>query len=143
MPIVGFNFDKITVEKTNPIKGRVQVKNNMAIKNVEQNELILGKKKENVLKFSFEFSSKYEPDIGLIDIKGHILFMEEPDEVKKIMDGWKKKKFIPQDLMAFLLNTVLVRCNIKTLVLSNDVNLPPHIRLPTISPKSDASQYIG
>lgn len=143
MPIVGFNFDKINVEKTNPIRGRVQVKNNMAIKNVEQQELVLGKKKENILKFSFEFTSKYEPNIGVVDIKGHILFMEEPDEIKKIIDGWKKKKFIPQDLMTFLLNTVLIRCNIKTLVLSNDVNLPPHIKLPTISPKSDASQYIG
>ncbi len=143
MPIVGFNFDKINVEKTNPIRGRVQVKNNMAIKNVEQQELILGKKKENILKFSFEFTSEYEPNIGIIDLKGHILFMEEPDEIKKIIDGWKKKKFIPQDLMTVLLNTVLIRCNIKTLILSNDVNLPPHIKLPTISPKSDASQYIG
>lgn len=143
MPIVGFNFDKIMVDKLGPIKGRVQVKNNMAIKNVEQQELMLGKKKEEVLKFSFEFSSKYEPNIGLISIKGHILFMDEANEVKKIMDGWKKKKFIPQDLMTYLLNTVLVRCNIKTLVLANDVNLPPHIKLPTISPKSDASQYIG
>lgn len=143
MPIIGFNFDKITVEKMNPIMGRVQVKNNMAIKNVEQQELLLGKKKENVLKFSFEFSSMYEPKIGLIDLKGHILFMEEANELKKIIEGWKKKKFIPQDLMTFLLNTVLVRCNIKTLVLANEVNLPPHIKLPTISPKSDASQYIG
>lgn len=143
MPIVGFNFDKIMVDKLGPIKGRVQVKNNMAIKNVEQQELMLGKKKEEVLKFSFEFSSKYEPNIGLISIKGHILFMDEANEVKKIMDSWKKKKFIPQDLMTYLLNTVLVRCNIKTLVLANDVNLPPHIKLPTISPKSDASQYIG
>lgn len=143
MPIVGFNFDKIMVDRLGPIKGRVQVKNNMAIKNVEQQELVLGKKKEDVLKFSFEFSSKYEPNIGLISIKGHILFMDEANEVKKIMDSWKKKKFIPQDLMTYLLNTVLVRCNIKTLVLANDVNLPPHIKLPTISPKSDASQYIG
>lgn len=143
MPIVGFNFDKITVEKINLIKGPVQVKNDMAIKNVEQHELVLGKKKEDVLKFSFEFSSKYDPKIGLIEIKGHILFMDAPSEIKRIMDGWKKKKVIPQDLMSHLLNTVLIRCNVKTLVLAHDVNLPPHIRLPTIKPKTDASKYIG
>lgn len=143
MPIVGFNFDKIVVEKTNPVSGNVQVKNDMSIKEVDQQELILGKKKEDVLKFSFEFSSKYEPKIGLVSIKGHILFMDESAEIKKIMDGWKKKKFLPQVLMTHLLNTVLVRCNVKTLILSQDVNLPPHIRLPTISPKSKASEYIG
>ncbi|MBL7101025.1 MAG: hypothetical protein ISS23_03670 [Nanoarchaeota archaeon] len=143
MPIVGFNFDKILVEKTNPISGGVQVKNNMSIKNVEEQELFLGKKKENVLKFSFEFSSTYEPKIGLVSINGHILFMEDPSEIKKIMDSWKKKKSVPQTLMSHLLNTVLMRCNVKTLILSSDVNLPPHIRLPTISPKAKASEYIG
>lgn len=143
MPIVGFNFDSINIEKKGHIKGRVQVKNNMSIKNVEQQELIFGKKKEDVLKFSFEFSSNYEPKIGVIDIKGHILFMESPAEVKKIMDGWKKKKIIPQDLMGFLLNSALVRCNIKALIYAQEVNLPPHIRLPTIKPRSDVNQYIG
>ncbi len=143
MPIVGFNFDKISVEKMNPIRGKVQVKNDMSIKDVEKQELILGRKKEDVLKFTFEFSSKYEPKIGLISIRGHILFMEEPAEVKKIMEGWKNKKNLPQSLMTMLLNTVLVRCNVKTLVLAHEVNLPPHIRLPTISPKSQASEYVG
>lgn len=143
MAIVGFNFDKILVEKTNPIKGKVQVKNNMAIKDVEKQELIFGKKKDEVLKFSFEFSSKYDPNIGLISIKGHILFLQEPAEIKKIMSSWKKNKTIPQDIMTHLLNTVLVRCNIKALIFSQEVNLPPHIRLPTISPKSKASEYIG
>ena len=143
MAIVGFNFDKILIEKTNPIKGKVQVKNNMAITDVEKQELIFGKKKEEIIKFSFEFSSKYDPEIGLISIKGHILFLQEPAEIKKIMNDWKKKKIIPQSIMAHLLNTVLMRCNIKALIFSQEVNLPPHIRLPTISPKSKASDYIG
>jgi len=143
MPIVGFNYDKITVEKINPIKGSVQVKNSMAIKNVEEHEILVGKKKDPVLKISFEFSSSYEPKIGLIDLKGHVLFVDEPEEIKKIIDGWKKKKTLKQELMSYLLNTIMMRCNVKVLMLSSEVNLPPHIRLPTISPKSDASQYIG
>lgn len=143
MPIVGFNFDRINVEKKNPIRGRVQVKTDMAIKDVKDQELLMGKKKESVLKFVFKFVVNYQPDIGEIAIDGHVLFMEEPSEVKKIMSGWKKKKFIPPNLMTLLLNAVLVRCNVKALVLSHEVNLPPHIRLPTISPKSKASEYIG
>ena len=143
MPVVGFNFDRILVEKMNPIKKGIQVKNNMSIKNVEQQELLLGDKKEDVLKFSFEFSSNYEPKIGLVSIKGHILFLDKPEDIKKIMADWKKKKNIPQSLTAHLLNMVLMRCNVKTLILSQEVNLPPHIRLPTINPKSKSSEYIG
>jgi len=143
MAIVGFNFDRILVEKTKPIMGGVQVKNNMSIKNVEQQELLMGKKKESILKFSFEFSSKYSPNIGLISINGHILFLQEPDAVKKIIAGWKKNKNIPNDVASLLLNAVLVRCNVKALILSQEVNLPPHIRLPTISPKAKANEYIG
>ncbi len=143
MPIVGFNFDKITVERTKPILKGVQIKKSLAIKDVEKNELLMGKKKDEVIKFSFEFSSKYEPKIGLIELKGHVLYMDSSAEVKKIMDSWKKNKVIPQDVMSLILNTILMRCNIKTLVYAQEVNLPPHIRLPTISPKSNVNDYIG
>lgn len=143
MPMIGFNFEKVVAEKVSPIKGGIQVKNDVSIKNVELQELIIGKKKEDVLKFTFEFSSTYNPNIGLIFIKGHILFTEEPNEVKKIIADWKKKKIIPKDLMTFLLNAVLMRCNIKAFVLAQEVNLPPHLRLPTIKPQSNVNDYVG
>lgn len=144
MPIVGFNFDKILVEKLNPIEGQVKVKRDLLIKDIKKQELSLGsKKKEELLKFDFEFSVKYEPKIGNIIIDGHILFIDEPSELKKIFDSWKKNKDLAPNLMALLLNTALIRCNIKALSLIQDINLPPHIQLPTINPKSRASDYIG
>jgi len=143
MSIVGFNLEKISVEKVKPIRGGVQVKNNVSVKDVEQQEILLSNKKEPVLKFTFEFSSSYEPKIGKILMQGHILYMESPQEIKKIMANWKKNKKIQQKIMGMLLNTVLMRCNIKALILAQDVNLPPHLKLPTISPKVNASEYIG
>lgn len=143
MAIVGFNFDRILVEKTGPINKGVQVKNNMSIKNVEEQQLIMGEKKESVLKFSFEFSSVYSPKIGKVAIDGHILFLQDKADVKKIMTGWKKNKNIPNDIATMILNAVLMKCNVKALILSQEVNLPPHIRLPTISPKAKANDYVG
>jgi len=144
MPIVGFNFDKVLVEKLSPIEGQVKVKRDLLIKDIKKQELSLGsKKKEELLKFDFEFSVKYEPKIGNIMIDGHILFIDEPSELKKIFDSWKKNKDLAPNLMALLLNTALMRCNIKALSMIQDVGLPPHLQLPTINPKSRASDYIG
>ncbi len=144
MPIVGFNFDKILIERIKPVEGQVRVKRNMSIKDIKKQELALGpKKKEELLKCDFEFSINYEPGLGNIMITGHILFMEDPPELKKLFDGWKKNKELPPNLTSLLLNTALLRCNIKALGLIQDVNLPPHMQLPTINPKSKASDYIG
>ncbi|MFH1332178.1 MAG: hypothetical protein ABIH63_02735 [archaeon] len=144
MPIVGFNFDKILVERIKPVEGQVKVKRNLSIKDIKKQEIVLSpKKKEEILKCNFDFSVDYEPGLGKILIEGHILFIDEPAEIKKLFDGWKKNKELPVPIMTLLLNTALVRSNIKALSLIQDVNLPPHMQLPTINPKSKASDYIG
>ncbi len=144
MSIVGFNFDKILVERFNNVEGQIKVKRDLSIKDIKKQEFSLGsKKKEELLKFDFEFSVNYEPKVGSIVINGHILFLEDSSELKKILDTWKKSKELAPQLTALLLNTALMRCNIKALSLIQDVGLPPHLQLPTISPKSRASDYIG
>lgn len=144
MAVIGFNFDKISVEKKNPIKGSVSVKNDISIVNVVKDSLVMGPKKENILRFDFEFSADYQPDIGRIDIEGNLIFTEKPGEIEKILASWKKDKTIPTDLMTQLVNIAIMRSNIKAFSLAQDVNLPTHIRLPTIRPKdSVASEYIG
>ena len=46
--------------------------------------------------------------------------------------------------MAQVLNFVLAKCNIKALILSQDVNLPPQIPLPKLTTKKQqVEQYIG
>ena len=51
MTIVGFDFTKIEAEKKAPIKGKININNNVSIKMVEQQDLALGQEKKNVLKF--------------------------------------------------------------------------------------------
>jgi len=142
MAIIGFNFDKMLVEKTNTINKPVRVTNNVQItdakeyKNVEQNI------KQGIIKFDFEFITQYV-DVGKIELLGHLLYTESPEKLKQILDAWKKKKDMDKVLMAYLINAVLVKGNIKALQLSQDANLPPHIRLPTVTPKVNAKNYIG
>jgi len=131
MPIVGFNFDKILVERKNKITGKINIKQNLGIVGIEQEKLLLGNQdKEQVLKFNFNFDVNYE-NIGQITVLGHVLFLDESKKIKTILEDWKKKK-IDQNLTEQILNVVLFRCTVKALTLAQEVNLPPPIRLPSI-----------
>lgn len=135
MPVVGLSFNKIVIEKLNPVKGKVQVNNNVALKDVEKTDLSIGATKQGALKFIFEFTANYEPKIANMTMNGYLTFFEKPEKVKEIVDGWKKDKKIPKDIMSAVLNTVLSRCNVEALIFAREVNLPPPIPLPKVTVK--------
>ena len=57
MTIVGFGFNKIEVEKKEGAKGKINISNNVSIKDVKETTLAVGKDNPTVLKFTFEFVS--------------------------------------------------------------------------------------
>ena len=145
MAIVGFNFAKINVERKEVQRGKINISNNVAIKDVESTDISLGKEKQNALKFTFEFTSKFEPKIGSILLGGDLIYLGDAKKVKEVLDGWKNDKSIPKDVMTSILNTVLTKCNIQALILSQDVNLPPPVPLPRVQTSAEApeNKYIG
>jgi hypothetical protein len=144
MPFIGFNFDKITAERNkDEIKGDINVKHNLNIRDLKEEEINL-EKKQGVLKFIFEFVLNYEPDIGSIKIGGHLLFLESPKKIKEMVQEWKKDKKISPEIMQSLFNTILAKANIKALQLSQDINLPPHLPMPRLlQQKKNTNEYIG
>jgi hypothetical protein len=143
MPIVGLNFDKINAEKKDLIKDKVDVKTNLQITDLKEESIPIEKSKEKVLKFTFEFTVNYEPKIGDILLKGHILYLDDQAKINSIFKEWKKSKKIETKLMQQLLNAILIKSNIKAFSLAQEVNLPPHIRLPLIKPTDNLGNYIG
>ena len=138
--IVGFNFTKISAERNEGVKGKININNNVSIKNVEEKSLALANEKQKGIKFTFEFSSKYEPKLGDITIWGDVLYMADEKKSKEIMDGWKKDKKVPKDTMTSILNTVLSKCNVQALIISRDINLPPQIPLPKVEGQQQAGK---
>ena len=132
MTIVGFNFTKIEAEKKEMIKGKININNNVNINQVEEKDLSLGNQKQKILTFNFEFIAKYDPNIGSIKFTGEVLFMGDVKQTKEILDGWKKNKKLPKEVMPNILNTIMSKCNIQALILSEQINLPPPIPLPKL-----------
>ena len=132
MTVVSFNFTKIEAEKKGVGKGKININNNVTIEKVEEKDLSLGNQKQKVLNFTFEFTSKYSPNFGSINLIGNVLYMEDSKKVKEILDGWKKDKRLPKDIMPKILNVILNKSNVQALILSDHVNLPPPIPLPKV-----------
>ena len=142
--IVGFGFTKLSAQKGESMQGKIDINNNVSIKDLKEDNLAFGKDKQNVLKFIFEFTSKYEPNVGTIVFEGELLYMEDPKKAKEILTSWKKDKQLPKELMASLLNTILTKCNVQALILSQQVNLPPPIPLPKVQMVAQENKdYIG
>ncbi len=149
MPILGFNITKIQAEKKNDIDKSIDIASDLKITKVSEEKVVLDKA-QSALRFDFDFIVNYKPNFGNINLSGFILYMEGEERAKKILEGWNKNKTIEPEVMEKLFNSILIRCNIKSLLLSQEINLPPHIRLPTIVAekeskelKSKKDNYIG
>lgn len=135
MSILGISFTKLGVEKTGSLQGAVNVQSNANIVSVDKLEINIGTKKQEVLKFVFNFVSIYQPNIAKISIDGELLWLDKPEEVEKLSKSWKKDKKIPNEVMSPVLNSVLAKSNIEALILSRELNLPPPIPLPKVEMK--------
>ena len=133
MTIVGFNFTKINAERKEAvIKGKIDIKNNVAITSVQESDLSIGSSSQKVAKFTFDFNAAYEPKIGSIKFTGDILYLADAAKINELLKSWQKDKKIDKELMAGLINTILNKCNIQALIMSQQVNLPPPIPLPKV-----------
>lgn len=135
MSIVSISFSKISAEKHKPIQGKVNVANNVAIKKIEKADFVIGDTKQDCLKFSFEFTSKTEPEIGEILFTGDVIFLAKKETVTETIETWEAKKPLQAEIITPVINAVLKKCNIEALVLSQTINLPAPLKLPSVSAK--------
>lgn len=132
MAVVGFSFSKILIEKKAPIKQNIEVKSSIHMKNISKEaelKLVEGK---DTLKFEFEYTIDYVPDLAKIEFQGHLLVVVDPKETESILQDWKKGKKIKEDLQLRTYNSIFNKCNVKAFQLEEDFNLPLHLRLPMI-----------
>ena len=151
MTIVSFTFDKMSAERTGKITEKVDINHNFNISNLEKTDVVILQGKKPAIKISFDFNVIYEPNIGYIKMSGNIVYLDKEEEISKLFDQWKKSKILPVGVTSMVANTVLTKANIKALMLSQEVNLPPQIHLPKVIPtelqeskdNKDKGDYIG
>jgi len=140
MTIMGINFTKMLVEKKKGAKGKINISNNVALTNAEKINLNFGSSDQQSLKFSFDFASKYEPEVGSIKLEGEVIYLVDKKTADKIVKEWEKNKRLEQPTMTNVLNNVLNKCNIEALILSKEMGLPAPIPLPKVNPPEETKK---
>ncbi len=133
MAIVGFEFTKINVERKDVAKGKINISNNVALVAIKKSDLNLGTTKQSAIKFLFEYRSIYEPDFAKIELGGTITFLTDEKNSKEILTGWEKEKKIKKEVAEKIINAILSKSNIQSILLSNTVNLPPPVPMPKVT----------
>lgn len=130
--IIGFGFTKVLAEKKKGIKGNINISNNVGIVGIEEVKLTADPKKTTI-RTKFKFESKYEPDIGGIYIEGEVVSLLDKKVGEDLVKQWEKEKKLPAQFLASIINPILDRCNIQSLILCKDLNLPAPIPLPKVN----------
>ena len=133
MAIVGFEFTKINVQKEETARGKINISNNVGIIEIKKSDLQIGKTKQTGLRFVFEYKSKYEPSFAVIELGGVILYLTDEKNAKEILEAWEKEKKIKKEVAESIINSILTKCNIQSIILSNTVNLPPPVPMPHVN----------
>jgi hypothetical protein len=133
MAIVGFEFTKINVHKSETAQGKINISNNVGIVDIQRSDLQIGKAKQTGMRFIFEYKSKYEPGFAEIELGGIILYLTDDKNAKEILDAWEKEKKVKKDVAEKIINAILTKCNIQSIILSNTVNLPPPVPMPHVN----------
>tara|TARA_Y100000310_G_C20541020_1_gene743300 strand:+ start:138 stop:545 length:408 start_codon:yes stop_codon:yes gene_type:complete len=131
MKIVGFNFTKLSVDKkTNEFKD-LKIKTSVDIVEVRQIKPEVFQVKDNLIEISFKYDIDYNPDISKISLSGTVLTMMDQKMAKEFLKNWKKKK-LPEEYSAMVLNIILRKSNIRALTLEDEMGLPSHLPLPSV-----------
>lgn len=141
MAVFGLNFKKIVIERKSHEQGKLNVSMNIDIKDIK---LIKNSpmKDKDLLNFEFIFNIKYileKKEIADLLFEGNVLYITEKETADTIIEEWKKKQ-IKEELKILILNSVMTRCNIKALEFEEELNLPPHLKLPFFQKKEDSQK---
>ena len=135
MPVVGMFIKNIDAKKYEEATIGVKVNSNTNLKDVKEQDLAALNKK--ALSIDFEFITRYlsqkDKKVAEILIGGNVLFLGE--NYKKILEGWKKNKKLPDDISLQVINLIFNKCSKKAILLSDDLQLPSPIPLPFATKK--------
>ena len=132
MKIIGFNLTKVLSEKKEESPSKVEINQNIDIKNISQESIPITK--EPILKLDFTFSINYSGNFAKTEFEGIMLIIPENNELKEVLKSWKDKK-ISEEIRIPAFNFIMSKCNVKALSLADDLNLPYHIPMPRIDPQ--------
>jgi len=131
MKIIGFNFNKVCIEKLSGILKNLKINTNIDIKNIKQLKQELFHTKEEVIEINFNYDIDYSPKIAKISLSGNVILLVDSKTSKRFIKEWKNKKVL-EEYKLTIFNVIMKKSNLKAIQLEDEMNLPLHISLPSV-----------
>lgn len=141
MRLIGFNFDKIHIEKFSDNFENLKINTNISVPKITKINSSFFKTKEQLLEVNFSYTIDYDPKIANIELTGNIVLEVEQKLAEDVLKQWKDKKIAP-DFRITLFNVILRKSNLKSLQLEDELNLPPHVLLPILKKEDSQKEPI-
>lgn len=133
MKLLGFTFNKISIERLNNIANDLKVNNNIDIAEIKPIKQDFFKSKDEFIGVKFSFVLNYEPEVAKIEVNGDIALAVEPRVAREVLKEWKEnKKITDEDFRISLFNIILKKSSLKAIQLEEELNLPIHISFPVL-----------
>jgi hypothetical protein len=138
MRLVGFSFTKINAEKTSENYKNIKINTGIDISDIREVKSDLFKTKEELVGITFEHTITYDPGFAKLNFMGNVLMGLDSEKAKEVFKKWKDKE-IPEDFRMVLFNIILKKSSLKALELEEDLNLPTHFPLPSVTQEKNTS----
>jgi len=136
MKSVGFNFNKISIEKFSDNFENLKINTNIDILKIKEIKSDFIKPEEKIIVVEFNYIIDYDSKIAKIEFFGNILLTDKSKNIRDILKKWKNKK-MSEDFRINIFNLVLRKSNLKAMQLEDEINLPLHIPLPLLKKQKE------
>ena len=126
--LVGSKFLKLSAERNRDFNGKITLKTNIKKKSLEKT-----KGSKDTLTLHYGFEADYG-ELGRVDIEGLLYLSGDSKTLKELQKNFKGKDIDSKEQLA-ITNLILQKASIKALQLEDELGMPAHIKLPSISPK--------
>ncbi len=130
MKLIGAKFTKVNAERNPDFSGKLSMDTNIKI-----TELDRVKDSKDAVKISYLFGIDYG-ELGKISIEGSLFVTTDSKTVKELIKLWKDKKVDTPEMIA-ITNLIIQKASIRAFELEEELGLPIHIKLPSLSIKKD------
>jgi len=140
MKIVGFNYNKINIERISDSFKNLKINTHLDIEDIKKLEIDFLHNDEEILGIKFKYMINYDPNIAKIEFEGNILITTSPETSKEILKKWKNKEIL-EEIKIPVFNNIMRKSSVKALQFQEEMNLPFHIPFPSIKktdPETDS-----
>jgi len=129
LKLASSKITKIEAERKPNFNGKIEITTNIKINSIEKIKEV-----KEAAKLSYAFEVDYG-ELGKIAIEGILFLSGDAKTIKTLLKTQKDKEFDSQEYMA-VTNVILQKASIKAFELEEELGLPIHVKLPTLSPKN-------